>query len=134
MSLENAKMGAKVRLSEYAYYLEDKYKEPKFRDLLSYAICDIDDDVTIEEIQESVEEAMEKFEALKSVCMFRADAIMALRAYADGLKVKEFYADKIISKAMEKINVSEDTDEIITIRDRYMEELRAHTNKRGPKR
>ena len=27
MSLENEKMGAKVRISDYAYLLEDKYKE-----------------------------------------------------------------------------------------------------------
>ena len=91
MSLENAKMGSKVKVSDYAYFLEEKYHEPKFRELLSYALCDIEDDNSLEEIKESVEEALEKFEELKVICISRNDALMALEAYGNGLDVRYSY-------------------------------------------
>ena len=133
MSLENAKMGAKVRISNYAYYLEDKYKEDQFREILSYALCDIDDDNSLDEIKESVQEAIDKLIALEEICKKRIDAIMALRAYAEGLNVKASYLDRVIDRAIEELREC-DGKSIIDIRDKYMEELRVKGERKGPKR
>ena len=132
MSLENEKMGAKVRLSDYAYVLEDKYNEPKFRDLLVYALVDIEDDISREEIADSIKEAMDKFKELETLCIVRVDAMMAIRSYAAGLNVNLDRATKYIDAAAKKIETCYERDQILTIRDNCMEELR--NMKKGPRR
>lgn len=132
MSLENEKMGAKVRLSDYAYVLEEKYSEPKFRDLLVYALVDIEDDNSREEIAESVKEAMDKFKEVEEICIVRRDAIMAIRAYAAGLNVDLVKAEKYIEDAAGKMALSYDRDRILTIRDNCMESL--VNVRKGPRR
>ena len=132
MSLENEKMGAKIRLSDYAYVLEDKYKEPKFRDLLVYALVDIEDDNSREEIADSIKEAMDKFKELETLCIIRRDAIMSIRAYAAGLSVDLAMAEKKIKDASDKISLLYDRDRILVIRDNCMDELR--DMRKGPKR
>ena len=132
MSLENEKMGAKVRLSDYAYVLEERYNEPKFRDLLVYALVDIEDDISREEIAESVKEAMDKFKEVEEICIVRKDAIMAIRAYAAGLNVDLVKAEKYIKEASDKMALSYDRDRILTIRDNCMESL--VNVRKGPRR
>ena len=132
MSLENEKMGAKVRLSDYAYVLEERYNEPKFRDLLVYALVDIEDDNSREEIAESVKEAMDKFKEVEEICIVRKDAIMAIRAYAAGLNVDLVKAEKYIKEASDKMALSYDRDRILTIRDNCMESL--VNVRKGPRR
>ena len=123
MSLENEKMGAKVRISDYAYLLEDKYKENKFRELLVYALVDIEDDISREEIAESIKEALEKFKELEEICIIRRDAIMALRAYAAGLSVNLVRAEEYIAEASNKINSYYSREKILEVRDNCMELL-----------
>jgi len=135
--LENMKMGAKIRVSDYAYKLFDIYKDERFMDILTYSIKDIDDDVSEKEICESVEEATVKLNHLRDICIVRKDALLALNAYAAGLNVYGYERDRIIAKVTAEISSSYSVEEILNIRNNAMQELinTAHKSKeKGKKR
>lgn len=122
--LENIKMGAKVRVSNYTHHLMDIYKDNKFMDILKISMDDIDDDTSETEIKESIEEALTKLDHLRDICIVRNDAIVALEAYSTGLNVNSYESKKLINIAIEEISVCYDVAKILDIRNECMTNLR----------
>lgn len=128
--LENVKMGAKIKVSDYAYCLMDKHKDAKFNEILAYSLADIDDDVSESEIKESVEEAVVKLNHLRDICIVRNDAILAMTSYAFGLNVANRYdASHIINNARIDINNCYEVAMILELRNECMNQLRSLVHK-----
>ncbi len=132
MDLEIKIEEAKRTITAYVLKLEEQFQDPKFRQILIYFICGVEEIDNETELAAAVENITYKLNEVRDICKVREEAIVAIRCYAVGLSVDLAEAEKVIVNTKERMDLLYDRNEILTIRDGCMEKLRII--RKGPNR